>query len=43
MIPAASPSAPFRGNDRVLHGMILGIITFWLIAQPTAALGRIRR
>ena len=35
MIPAASQSAPFRGNDRVLCGIILGVITFWLFAQTT--------
>lgn len=25
----------FRGNDRVLFGLILGVITFWLFAQTT--------
>jgi MFS transporter, DHA2 family, multidrug resistance protein len=25
----------FRGNDRVLIGIILGVITFWLFAQTT--------
>ncbi len=25
----------FRGNDRVLFGIILGVITFWLFAQTT--------
>lgn len=35
MIPAASQSAPFQGNDRVLCGIILGVITFWLFAQTT--------
>jgi MFS transporter, DHA2 family, multidrug resistance protein len=25
----------FRGNDRVLLGIILGVITFWLFAQTT--------
>lgn len=27
--------AIFRGNDRVLYGIILGVITFWLFAQTT--------
>src|SRR5579872_3269826 len=27
--------ARFRGNDRVLFGIILGVITFWLFAQTT--------
>ena len=35
MIPTASQSAPFQGNDRVLCGIILGVITFWLFAQTT--------
>ncbi len=25
----------FRGNDRLLFGMILGVLTFWLFAQTT--------
>jgi len=25
----------FRGNDRVLYGIVLGVITFWLFAQTT--------
>ena len=25
----------FRGNDRLLFGMILGVVTFWLFAQST--------
>lgn len=35
MIPAASQPAPFQGNDRVLYGIIFGVITFWLFAQTT--------
>ena len=35
MISAASQPAPFQGNDRVLCGIILGVITFWLFAQTT--------
>ncbi len=27
--------AEFRGNDRLLFGMILGVVTFWLFAQST--------
>lgn len=27
--------AAFRGNDRLLFGMILGVLTFWLFAQTT--------
>src|SRR5579862_3420952 len=25
----------FQGNDKLLYGIILGIITFWLFAQTT--------
>src|SRR3954452_9851534 len=28
-------SAPYRGNDRLLAGMILGVLAFWLFAQTT--------
>lgn len=31
----ASTSAGFQGNDRLLFGMILGVVTFWLFAQTT--------
>ncbi len=31
----ASQGEGFRGNDRVLFGIILGVITFWLFAQTT--------
>ena len=31
--PGAEPA--FVGNDRLLFGMILGVITFWLFAQAT--------
>jgi DHA2 family multidrug resistance protein-like MFS transporter len=27
--------APYRGNDRLLAGMILGVLAFWLFAQTT--------
>jgi DHA2 family multidrug resistance protein-like MFS transporter len=30
-----SQAEEFRGNDRVLIGIILGVITFWLFAQTT--------
>src|SRR5581483_10439543 len=36
--PAAHPDRTvtgFTGNDRVLFGIILGILTFWLFAQTT--------
>ncbi|MBB1472942.1 MFS transporter [Luteimonas sp. MC1782] len=29
------PETGFRGNDRLLFGMILGVVTFWLFAQST--------
>ena len=29
------PETAFRGNDRLLLGMILGVVTFWLFAQST--------
>ena len=32
---AAGHTVPFRGNDRLLYGIILGVITFWLFAQTT--------
>jgi DHA2 family multidrug resistance protein-like MFS transporter len=34
---SATPSQPvqFRGNDRLLCGIILGVTTFWLFAQTT--------
>lgn len=31
----SSQAQGFRGNDRVLFGIILGVITFWLFAQTT--------
>ncbi|MDR3451205.1 MAG: MFS transporter [Rhodoferax sp.] len=30
-----SPSVPFKGNDRLLLGIIMGVIAFWLFAQTT--------
>jgi hypothetical protein len=32
---AASQPVPFRSNDCLLYGIILGVITFWLFAQTT--------
>jgi DHA2 family multidrug resistance protein-like MFS transporter len=29
------PSASYRGDDRLLFGMILGVLAFWLFAQTT--------
>ena len=41
-IPASEPYADpapigtgFRGNDRLLLGIIMGVLTFWLFAQTT--------
>ena len=28
-------SASYRGNDRLLYGIILGVLAFWLFAQTT--------
>ena len=27
--------APYRGNDRLLFGIIFGVLAFWLFAQTT--------
>ncbi len=35
MTSTGSHAEGFRGNDRVLLGIILGVITFWLFAQTT--------
>jgi DHA2 family multidrug resistance protein-like MFS transporter len=35
MTTIAGQPATFRGNDQVLYGIILGVITFWLFAQTT--------
>src|SRR5688500_6043782 len=35
-MPATNAASPgFQGNDRLLFGIILGVITFWLFAQTT--------
>lgn len=31
----AAAFAPFQGNDRLILGMVLGVLTFWLFAQST--------
>jgi len=33
--PEATGEAAFQGNDRLLFGIVLGVITFWLFAQTT--------
>ena len=35
MPAAAQTSVGFKGNDRLLFGMIMGVIAFWLFAQTT--------
>ena len=35
MISTPSQVDRFRGNDRILFGIILGVLTFWLFAQTT--------
>jgi DHA2 family multidrug resistance protein-like MFS transporter len=39
MTATSAPYVPanhgFRGNDRLLYGIILGVLTFWLFAQTT--------
>jgi DHA2 family multidrug resistance protein-like MFS transporter len=32
---SSSRTERFQGNDRVLYGIILGVLTFWLFAQTT--------
>lgn len=34
-MPIGSQPATFEGNDRVLLGIILGVVAFWLFAQTT--------
>ena len=36
--PSADPTGAgmgFKGNDRLLLGIIMGVLTFWLFAQTT--------
>src|SRR5690348_4114903 len=35
MTPAPPPAAAYKGTDRLLYGMILGVLAFWLFAQTT--------
>jgi len=35
MTAAAGTPSTYQGNDRLLYGIILGVITFWLFAQTT--------
>jgi DHA2 family multidrug resistance protein-like MFS transporter len=30
-----SPAASYRGDDRLLFGIIFGVLAFWLFAQTT--------
>jgi DHA2 family multidrug resistance protein-like MFS transporter len=32
---SAQPKVPYKGNDRLLFGIIMGVIAFWLFAQTT--------
>src|SRR5689334_10798219 len=32
---ASNQSAAFQGNDKLLFGIIFGVLTFWLFAQTT--------
>ncbi len=34
-VAGSASGAGFAGNDRLLFGMILGVVTFWLFAQST--------
>lgn len=35
MNASAQPEVPYKGNDRLLFGIIMGVIAFWLFAQTT--------
>jgi DHA2 family multidrug resistance protein-like MFS transporter len=35
MNTVAQSKAPYKGNDRLLFGIIMGVIAFWLFAQTT--------
>ncbi|HJV73399.1 MAG TPA: MFS transporter [Noviherbaspirillum sp.] len=35
MNPVAQSKAPYKGNDRLLFGIIMGVVAFWLFAQTT--------
>lgn len=31
----STSNLPYKGNDRLLFGIIMGVIAFWLFAQTT--------
>src|SRR5579871_6403745 len=35
IMSAAQSAVAFRGTNRLLYGMILGVLAFWLFAQTT--------
>ena len=35
MTATAGKASTYQGNDKLLYGIILGVITFWLFAQTT--------
>lgn len=35
MSTSAHPKMPYRGTDRLLFGIIMGVVAFWLFAQTT--------
>lgn len=35
MNTSVQPEMPYKGNDRLLFGIIMGVIAFWLFAQTT--------
>ncbi len=37
---ARAAGTAFHGIDRLLYGMILGVVTFWLFAQTTLDIAR---
>src|SRR5581483_2066317 len=39
MTSSGAVPASFHGNDRLLYGIILGVLTFWLFAQTTLNIG----
>jgi DHA2 family multidrug resistance protein-like MFS transporter len=38
--PAPVPGKPFRGNDRALLGIVLGVLTFWMFAGTVGTIAR---
>ncbi|MBS0477133.1 MAG: MFS transporter [Proteobacteria bacterium] len=35
MNTSVQPTMPYKGNDRLLFGIIMGVVAFWLFAQTT--------